>query len=373
MAFFYLPICTFLITFILEIYKFIMDRFPYYRKNTQRWQNSLRHNLSFNDCFIKIPRRQDKPGKGSYWSLHPNCGDMFENGSFLRRRKRFKTVSGKRTEITDDSPESSEFENIKLPMRPQPDPALAGYLIGQGFAPVNHTVNHHRFSPSDEIDQIEPERTGSPKSTSSDEKNAKFSIDSLMGKSDPASPMGRVGAGAGTILPNLASIGGNPLAPNGNLHPAVNMAIYQRLALQQRIQQAAQIQQAAHAQAQAAQAAHAQAQQAQIQARLHQQLFQHHQIALTQLNRPAAPENGAPMGASNALQSLAHLREAAKSLITTQGASNGSLLARLSLPPSITSPGAQSQASYGSRDHSTSSTSDNEEISIQEIKAEPSV
>ncbi|XP_077418211.1 forkhead box protein B2 [Vanacampus margaritifer] len=75
-----------------DIYKFIMDRFPYYRDNTQRWQNSLRHNLSFNDCFIKIPRRPDQPGKGSFWALHPDCGDMFENGSFLRRRKRFKVL-----------------------------------------------------------------------------------------------------------------------------------------------------------------------------------------------------------------------------------------------------------------------------------------
>ncbi|XP_054278388.1 protein lin-31-like [Macrosteles quadrilineatus] len=73
-----------------DIYRFISERFPYYRHNTQRWQNSLRHNLSFNDCFVKIPRRPDRPGKGAYWALHPAALDMFENGSFLRRRKRFK-------------------------------------------------------------------------------------------------------------------------------------------------------------------------------------------------------------------------------------------------------------------------------------------
>merc|ERR1712062_354480 len=77
-----------------DIYKFIMDNFPYYRKNTQRWQNSLRHNLSFNDCFIKIPRRPDRPGKGAYWTMHPKAITMFENGSLLRRRKRFKLGNG---------------------------------------------------------------------------------------------------------------------------------------------------------------------------------------------------------------------------------------------------------------------------------------
>jgi len=29
-------------------------------------------------------------GKGNYWTLDPASEDMFDNGSFLRRRKRFK-------------------------------------------------------------------------------------------------------------------------------------------------------------------------------------------------------------------------------------------------------------------------------------------
>ncbi|XP_077143577.1 forkhead box protein A4-B-like [Ranitomeya variabilis] len=93
-----------------EIYQWIIDLFPYYRQNQQRWQNSIRHSLSFNDCFVKVPRSPEKPGKGSYWTLHPESGNMFENGCYLRRQKRFKCERSK-IGSSDQEKNASKVEN----------------------------------------------------------------------------------------------------------------------------------------------------------------------------------------------------------------------------------------------------------------------
>ncbi|XP_030916554.1 forkhead box protein L2 [Geospiza fortis] len=69
------------------IYQYIISKFPFYEKNKKGWQNSIRHNLSLNECFIKVPREGGGERKGNYWTLDPACEDMFEKGNYRRRRR----------------------------------------------------------------------------------------------------------------------------------------------------------------------------------------------------------------------------------------------------------------------------------------------
>ncbi|KNC27700.1 Forkhead box protein biniou [Lucilia cuprina] len=73
-----------------EIYSFLQKRFDFFRGPYVGWKNSVRHNLSLNECFKKLPKGMGvgKPGKGNYWTIEQNSAYMFEDEGSLRRRPR---------------------------------------------------------------------------------------------------------------------------------------------------------------------------------------------------------------------------------------------------------------------------------------------
>lgn len=76
-----------------DIYAHISSNFPYYKSFGKGWQNSVRHNLSLNRYFIRVPRNSGEPGKGAFWQLDPACDARLISQAF-RKRRQFSTIVG---------------------------------------------------------------------------------------------------------------------------------------------------------------------------------------------------------------------------------------------------------------------------------------
>ncbi|CAD5234366.1 unnamed protein product [Bursaphelenchus xylophilus] len=72
-----------------EIYQVIRYLHPYYRKRADQWgwQNSIRHNLSLHDCFVKLPLKQTSASGvvGHFWTVVRDNED--KQGSSRRRNR----------------------------------------------------------------------------------------------------------------------------------------------------------------------------------------------------------------------------------------------------------------------------------------------
>lgn len=103
-----------------DIYQHILDNYPYFRSRGPGWRNSIRHNLSLNDCFIKSGRSAN--GKGHYWAIHPANIEDFKKGDFRRRKAQRKVRKHMGLAVDEDGTDS-----------PSPPPLTLSPPPGLGF------------------------------------------------------------------------------------------------------------------------------------------------------------------------------------------------------------------------------------------------
>ncbi|CAG2162097.1 unnamed protein product [Oppiella nova] len=98
-----------------DIYQHILDNYPYFRNRGPGWRNSIRHNLSLNDCFVKAGRSAN--GKGHYWAIHPANLEDFKKGDFRRRKAQRKV----RKHMGLSVPEDEDSPSPTPPPLPSPN------------------------------------------------------------------------------------------------------------------------------------------------------------------------------------------------------------------------------------------------------------
>lgn len=121
-----------------DIYQHILDNYPYFRSRGPGWRNSIRHNLSLNDCFIKSGRSAN--GKGHYWAIHPANVDDFKKGDFRRRKAQRKVRKHMGLAVDEDGGDSPSPPPLSL----SPIPIAAVMQQHQQHPHLGYHHQHHQ-------------------------------------------------------------------------------------------------------------------------------------------------------------------------------------------------------------------------------------
>ncbi|CAI5439857.1 unnamed protein product [Caenorhabditis angaria] len=92
---------------LAEIYSYLQENFDFFRGEYAGWRNSIRHNLSLNECFVKLPKdtgESYRGRKGHKWTISDSCEFMLEENGFRRRPRGYKA---RKTRTSSSSNSSS--------------------------------------------------------------------------------------------------------------------------------------------------------------------------------------------------------------------------------------------------------------------------
>ncbi|KAM6161866.1 forkhead box protein M1 isoform 5-T5 [Erethizon dorsatum] len=114
-----------------DIYTWIEDHFPYFKHIAKPgWKNSIRHNLSLHDMFV---RETSANGKVSFWTIHPSANRYLTLDQVFKQQKRPNAELRRNVTIKTELPLGARRK-----MKPLL-PRVNSYLVPIQF-PVNQSL-----------------------------------------------------------------------------------------------------------------------------------------------------------------------------------------------------------------------------------------